>query len=279
MPFFPIPGLLIIVIWIAGIFFGSEAVQGEITKFIGSMMGRDVGKSLEEMVIVGMIDKKNVVMKIVGILTLIFGATSLFFQFQKTLNKLWDVVAAPKKAWEKYLLDRANSLGLIIVIAFLLLATLLISSFIGLASEWFIRHFGIETLVLVNILNIVIGFLVALFLFAAMFKILPDVQLQWKSVWVGAAVTAVLFTLGKSILTFYFDKFTFGTAGIVILLLLWINYTCQLIFFCAEFTKVYTKVNGYKLKPSKHAKWNPQTIPQEDNREVVAGAEPSSDKK
>lgn len=83
-----------------------------------------------------------------------------------------------EKAWEKYLLDRANSLGLIIVIAFLLLATLLISSFIGLASERFIRHFGIETLVLVNILNIVIGFLVALFLFAAMFKILPDVQLQ-----------------------------------------------------------------------------------------------------
>ncbi len=95
---FSIPGLLIIVIWIAGIFFGSEAVQGEITKFVGSMMGRDVGKSVEEMVIGGMIDKKNVVMKIVGILTLIFGATSLFFQFQKTLNKLWDVVAAPKKA-------------------------------------------------------------------------------------------------------------------------------------------------------------------------------------
>ncbi|GEN76906.1 YihY/virulence factor BrkB family protein [Chryseobacterium hagamense] len=279
---FSIPGLLIIVIWIAGIFFGSEAVQGEITKFVGSMMGRDVGKSVEEMVIGGMIDKKNVVMKIVGILTLIFGATSLFFQFQKTLNKLWDVVATPKKAWEKYLLDRANSLGLIIVIAFLLLATLLLSSFIGLASEWVVRHFGLETLVLVNILNIVIGFLVALLLFAAMFKILPDVQLQWKSVWVGAAVTAVLFTLGKYILTFYFDKFnpssSFGTAGTVILLLLWINYTCQLIFFGAEFTKVYTKVNGYRLKPSKHAKWNPQTIPQEDNEEVVAGAEPSDKK-
>ncbi|WP_294296194.1 YihY/virulence factor BrkB family protein [uncultured Chryseobacterium sp.] len=280
---FSIPGLLIIVIWIAGIFFGSEAVQGEITKFIGSMMGKDVGKSLEEMVIGGMVDKKNVVMKIVGILTLIFGATSLFFQFQKTLNKLWDVVATPKKAWEKYLLDRANSLGLIIVIAFLLLVTLLLSSVIGLASEWVVRHFGLETLVFVNILNIVIGFLVSLFLFAAMFKILPDVQLQWKSVWVGAAVTAVLFTLGKYILTFYFDKFnpssSFGTAGTVILLLLWINYTCQLIFFGAEFTKVYTKVNGYKLKPSKHAKWNPQTIPQEDNEEVVAGAKPSSDKK
>ncbi len=279
---FSIPGLLIIVIWITGIFFGTEAVQGEITKFIGSMMGKDVGKSLEDMVIGGMVDKKNIVMKIVGIVTLIFGATSLFFQFQKTLNKLWDVVAAPKKAWEKYLLDRANSLGLIIVIAFLLLATLLLSSFIGLASDWVVRHFGLETLVLVNVLNIIVGFLVSLFLFAAMFKILPDVQLQWRSVWVGAAVTAVLFTLGKYILTFYFDKFnpssSFGTAGTVILLLLWINYTCQLIFFGAEFTKVYTKVNGYKLKPSKHAKWSPQIVPQEDHQEVVSGAEPSGKK-
>jgi len=275
---FSIPGLLIIIIWITGIFFGAEAVQGEITKFIGSMMGKDVGKSLEEMVIGGMVDKKNVIMKIVGIVTLVFGATSLFFQFQKSLNKLWDVVAAPKKAWEKYLLDRANSLGMIIVIAFLLLITLLLSSFIGLANDWVIRHFGLETLVLVNIINIVVGFLIAFFLFAAMFKILPDVELQWKSVWVGAVVTALLFTLGKYILTFYFEKFnpssSFGTAGTVILLLLWINYTCQLIFFGAEFTKVYTKKMGYRLKPSKHAKWSPQTVPEENAEEVVTGVQP-----
>ncbi len=276
---FSIPGLLIIVIWITGIFFGAEAVQGEITKLIGSMMGKDVGKSLEDMVIGGMIDKKNVIMKIVGIVTLVFGATSLFFQFQKTLNKLWDVVAAPKKAWEKYLLDRANSLGMIVVIAFLLLITLLLSSFIGLTNDWVIRRFGFETLVFVNIINIVVGFLVTLVLFAAMFKILPDIQIQWKSVWVGAAVTAVLFTIGKYILTFYFDKFnpssSFGAAGTIILLLLWINYTCQIIFFGAEFTKVYTKTMGYQLKPAKHAKWNPQIVPAEDVNEIVPGAEPS----
>jgi membrane protein len=277
---FSIPGLLIIVIWVTGIFFGEEAVQGEITKFIGNIMGKDVGKSLEEMVIGGMIDKKNVIMKIVGVITLIFGATSLFFQFQKSLNKLWDVAADPKKAWEKYLLDRANSLGMIIVIAFLLLTTLLLSSFIGLANDWVIRHFGLETLVLMNIINIVVGFLISVLLFAAMFKILPDVELQWRSVWVGAAVTAILFTLGKYILTFYFGTFnpssSFGTAGTVILLLLWINYTCQLIFFGAEFTKVYTKKMGYTLKPSKHAKWSPQTIPAQDASEVVTVSQPSN---
>lgn len=274
---FSIPGLLIIVIWITGIFFGEEAVRGEITKLIGSMMGKDVGKSLEEMVIGGMIDKKNIIMKIVGIITLIFGATSLFFQFQKSLNKLWDVIATPKKAWEKYLLDRANSLGMIIVIAFLLLITLLLSSFVGLANDWVVKRFGIETLVFVNIINIVVGFLVSLFLFAAMFKILPDVELQWKSVWIGAAVTAILFTFGKYILTFYFNTFnpssSFGTAGTIILLLLWINYTCQIIFFGAEFTKVYTKKKGYEFKPSKHAKWSPQLVSTENADEIISGAE------
>lgn len=276
---FSIPGLLIIVIWLTGIFFGEEAVRGEITKVIGSMIGKDVGKSLEEMVIGGMVDKQNVVMKIVGVVTLVFGATSLFFQFQKSLNKLWDVVATPKKAWEKYLLDRANSLGMILVISFLLLMTLLLSSFIGLANDWVIRRFSLETLVILNIANIVLGFLVTFILFAAMFKILPDIEMQWKSVWIGAGVTAALFTLGKYLLTFYFDTFNpssaFGAAGTIILLLLWINYTCQIIFFGVEFTKVYAKRMGQEVKPSKHAKWSPQLASAEDSEDIVEGAKPS----
>lgn len=272
---FSIPGLLIIIIWFTGIFFGEEAVRGEITQVIGSLMGKDVGKSLEEMVVSGMVDKKNVVMKIVGIVTLVFGATSLFFQFQKSLNKLWDVVAAPKKAWEKYLLDRANSLGMIIVIAFLLLVTLLLSSFIGLANDWVIRQFGIETLIIVNLINIVVGFAVTLLLFAAMFKILPDVHLQWKSVWIGAAVTSGLFTLGKYLLTFYFETFnpssSFGTAGTIILLLLWINYTCQIIFFGAEFTKIFARTKGHQITLAKHAKWSPQIVQEADAENVISG--------
>lgn len=276
---FSMPGLLIIVIWFAGIFFGEEAVRGEITSFLGSMMGHDVGKSVEEMVVSGMVDKKNVVMKAVGVASLVFGATTLFFQLQKSLNKLWDVVAAPKRAWEKYILDRANSLGMILIIAFLLLITLLISAFIGLANNWVIHKFGIETLAFMNIINAVIGFLVTMLLFAAIFKILPDVELEWKSVWIGAAVTAALFTVGKFLLTYYFDTFkptsSFGTAGTIILLMLWINYTCQIIFFGAEFTKVYAKKKGHKLIPSKHAKWSPQIVPQDTSHEVISVADNS----
>ncbi len=274
---FSIPGLLIIVIWFSGIFFGEEAVRGEITKFIGGMMGHDVGKSVEEMVVSGMVDKKNIWMKTFGVATLVFGATSLFFQLQKTLNKLWDVQAAPKKAWQKYILDRANSLGMILVIAFLLLITLLLSSFIGLANDWIVNRFNLETILLVQIINIVVGFLVTWVLFAFMFKVLPDVEIGWRSVWIGAFSTALLFTVGKYLLTFYFDTFkptsAFGAAGTVILLLLWFNYTCQLIFLGAEFTKVYAKKKGHTIKPSRHAKWSPQMVAVEKTGDVVDGAD------
>ena len=274
---FSVPGLLIIVIWFSGIFFGEEAVRGEITHIIGGMIGHDVGKSVEDMIISGMIDRKNVWMKAFGVASLIFGATSLFFQLQKSLNKLWDVEATPKKAWQKYVLDRANSLGMILVIAFLLLVTLLLSAFIGMANDWLVRKFNIETFFFVQVINLGIGFLVTALLFAFMFKVLPDVEISWKSVWTGAISTAILFTIGKFLITYYFNTFkpttAFGAAGTIILLLLWFNYTCQLIFLGAEFTKVYSKKKGYIIKPSRHAKWSPQMVAVEKTNDVVDGAD------
>src|SRR5690606_9809909 len=108
---FSIPGLLIIIIWIAGYFFGQEAIQGQISNQIGGMMGGNVADSIEEMIAGALIDKENIFMKIVGIFSLVFGATTIFFQLQKSLNNLWDVEPAPKKAFVKFFLDRANSLG------------------------------------------------------------------------------------------------------------------------------------------------------------------------
>lgn len=276
---FSIPGLLIIIIWFAGIFFGEEAVRGEITKLVGSMMGHDVGKSVEEMVVSGMVDKKNFVMKAIGVGSLVFGATSIFFRLQKSLNKLWDVEAAPKKAWEKYILDRASSLGMILIIGFLLLITLIISSLIGLASNWLLHRFNLEMYFFVQATNILLGLLVTTLLFAFMFKVLPDVEISWRSVWTGAFVTAILFTVGKYALTYYFENFNpttaFGAAGTVILLMLWFNYTCQLIFLGAEFTKVYSKKKGHTIKPSRHAKWSPQVVPEGNSSEVISAVDGS----
>lgn len=182
-----------------------------------------------------MIDKENFWMKALGVGTLVFGATSLFFQMQSTLNNLWDVEAAPKKAWQKFILDRANSLGMILIIAFLLLVSMLLSSFIGLANDWITRYFGLETYVIVQATNFILGLAIVTVLFALMFKVLPDVEIKWKSVWIGAVVTALLFNVGKMLMSFYYDlskpTSIFGAAGTVILLMMWINYSCQLVFF------------------------------------------------
>ena len=256
---FSLPGLLIIIIWVAGNFFGEEAVNGEIQKQIQGLMGHDVAKSIQDIIKSAVVDKQNFWMKALGIGTLVFGATSLFFQMQSSLNNLWDVESAPQKAWQKFLMDRANSLGMILIIAFLLLISMLLSSLIGLANNLITDYFGLQTYLLVQACNFVLGFGVVTVLFALMFKVLPDVEIKWKSVWIGALVTALLFNIGKMLMSYYFDiskpTTIFGAAGTIILLMMWINYSCQLVFFGAEFTKVYAYKMGHKIIPSKHAKW------------------------
>lgn len=261
---FSIPGLLIIIIWIAGNFFGEEAIRGEITNQFGSMMGADAAKSIEELITSALIDKQNIFMKVVGVFSLVFGATTIFFQLQKALNDLWDVQPAPKKAIVKFLLDRANSLGMILVIGFLLMITMVLSSAISLLNNFITFRLGLETYILMEIVNYVIGFILVVAVFAFMFKVLPDVEISWKSVWVGALLTAVLFTIGKMLLSLYFGELkptsAFGKAGTIILIMMWINYSCMLIFFGAEFTKVYSIKKGYKIIPSRHAKWSAEKL-------------------
>lgn len=257
---FSIPGLLIIIIWLAGYFFGEDAIRGQISTQISGMMGADAAKSVEEMIAGALIDKENIIMKIVGIGSLVFGATTLFFQLQRSLNNLWDVEAAPKKALVKFLLDRANSLGMILILGFLLVITMVLTLVISILNDFIARTIGLETYYIIEIINFTVGFGVTTLLFALMYKVLPDVEISWKSVWKGAMLTSVLFTLGKFLLSLYFSEFkptsAFGTAGTIILVMLWINYSCLMIFFGAEFTKVYTYRKGYRIAPSKHAKWS-----------------------
>ncbi len=277
---FSIPGLLIIIIWIAGNFFGQEAIQGQISAQINSVLGTEASKSIESMIASALIDKDNIIMKTVGVFALIFGGTTVFFQLQKSLNTLWDIEAAPKKAIIKFILDRANSLGMILVIGFLLMITMVLSSAISFLNNYITYRLGLETYILMELVNYVIGFILVVLVFAFMFKVLPDVEISWKSVWLGAILTAVLFTLGKFLLSLYFAELkptsVFGTAGTIVLIMMWINYSCMLVFFGAEFTKVYSVKKGYKIIPSKHAKWSAEKLYKESlakNELVEAAAE------
>lgn len=261
---FSIPGLLIIIIWIAGNFFGQEAIQGQISSQINSMMGEDAAKSVEGIIAGALIDKHNIFMKTVGVFALVFGATTVFFQLQKALNDIWDVESAPKKAVIKFLLDRANSLGMILVIGFLLMITMILSSAISLLNNYITSRLGLETYVLMEVVNFSVGFILVILVFAFMFKVLPDAEISWRAVWSGAFLTAILFTIGKFLLSLYFSELkptsAFGTAGTVVLIMIWINYSCMLIFFGAEFTKIYSQRKGYKIVPSRHAKWSAKKL-------------------
>lgn len=257
---FAIPGLMVIIIWAAGLFFGEEAVRGEISNQISGMIGSETAESVEEITEESAVERDSSwFMKIIGIGALVVGATTLFFQLQKSLNYLWNVEAAPENNIKKLLLDRASSLGLILVIAFLLLISLIISSMISAVSEYISGYFGDEIYYLVEVVNFVVSIAIISLLFACMFKFLPDVEIRWQSVWVGAIVTAILFTIGKTLLGLYFGiadpTSSFGAAGTIILLILWVNYSCLILFFGAEFTQVYAKKYGHPITPSNYAKW------------------------
>ena len=268
---FSIPGLIIIIVWAAGFFFGEEAVRGEINNQIGSLMGNQTAEEVEEIVKESSVEDSNFVMKIIGIGALLFGATTLFFQLQKTLNFLWDVEADPENNLLKLLMDRASSLGLILVIAFLLLISLILSSLISVFSGFITKNFGEEVYFVVEIVNFIISLGIVSLLFALMFKYLPDVEIRWKSVWVGALVTGILFTIGKTLLGLYFGiadpSSSFGAAGTIILVMLWVNYTCLILFFGAEFTQVFASTYGHPIEPSKHAKWRAGYTPNAPGRD------------
>lgn len=256
---FSIPGMLIIVIWLAGYFFGEDAIQGEITNQIGSAMGRDTAKTVEDLIKSSLVDDERFIMKIIGVCSMVFGATTVFFQLQKSLNNYWEVEPAPNKALKNFFLNRANSLGMILTIGFLIMLTMVLSSMISYFGDLMTYYFGTKIYIIAQLLNLVVGFVVVMVLFAMIFKVLPDINISWKSVWSGAFFTTILFTIGKFGLSFYFAKANptsaFGTAGTIILVMMWINYSCLILFLGAIFTKIYSEKLGYSITPSKYANW------------------------
>src|SRR5690606_33217048 len=162
---FSIPGLLMIVIWVAGTLFGPEAIRGEISAQATEFMGADAASGVEDLLASAELDHSGFVMRVIGIATLIFGATTLFFQLQKSLNYIWDVEADPDNGIKKLIVDRASSLGLILVIAFLLLITLVISALISILGNWIDANFGDTLLYVVQALNFLLSLGVVSLLF------------------------------------------------------------------------------------------------------------------
>lgn len=251
---FSIPALLVIIITCVGFAFGEEAIQGQITGQISGAMGADTAKQVEDMIAKAGSQKNSVLATIVSIVTLILGATGVFSQLQTSLNLIWEVKVTAKKKFLKTIKDRVFSFGLILSIGFLLLISLLLTTGLEAFSGWVKTHLPDFMLAVFKLLNFIISFGGISALFALMFKILPDAKIQWRDVWIGAIATSLLFILGKFALGIYFAKAnpgsTYGAAGSIVLIMLWVSYSCMILFFGAEFTKQYAVSKGREITPS-----------------------------
>ena len=255
---FSLAPLFIIAVAIAGLVFGREGAQGQIFEQLRTLIGETSASAVED-VVESATSKPatGVLATIVGFVALIIGASGVFAQMQASLNAIWRVQPKPERGvfWG-LVQDRILSFGFILIVGFLLLISLILSAIIAFIGQWFGGFLpGVE--MLIQILNAIISLGIITLLFAMIFKFLPDVKIAWRDVWIGALITAALFTIGKEVLGLYLGKSgvasSYGAAGSLIVLLLWVYYSAQIVFFGAEFTKAYAKRFGSHVIPAEYA--------------------------
>jgi membrane protein len=257
---FSIAPLFVIVIAIAGLWFGQKAAHDQILEQVSGLVGQQGAEMIGNMLESANKPKEGIFASVAAIALLIFGATGVFVQLQDALNTIWEVKPKPGRGVWGFIRQRFISLAAVFGIGFVLLVSLVVSAGLAAAGKWFSGAMpGGEELW--HTLNFLISFVVIAALFTFMFKYLPDVKIAWRDVWLGGALTAFLFTVGKYALGMYLGRSAvtsaYGAAGALVILLLWVYYSAQILFFGAEFTQVYANKFGKKLEPAENAMWAP----------------------
>jgi membrane protein len=254
---FSLAPLLLIAIGVAGFVFGREAAQNQIVETLQGMIGQESAQTVQEMIQTSNEKPKTGMFStIIGFVALLFGAGGVVGQLQTSLNKIWEVSPKPGQGIWGFIRQRFFSFAMVLAIGFLLLVSLLVtallSSFTGMLSSLL----GDATFV-AHAIDILVSFGFVTLLFALIYKYVPDVEIQWKDVWVGAALTSVLFTIGKYLIGLYIGtsgvSSSFGAAGSLITVLVWVYYSSLIFFLGAEFTKVYASEYGSGVVPAEHA--------------------------
>ncbi|MEO7561004.1 MAG: YihY/virulence factor BrkB family protein [Ferruginibacter sp.] len=254
---FSLAPLLMIIISLGSIFLGREAVEGKIYTELNGFIGASTAAQIQEIIKNGSLAGKTKLAAIIGLITLLIGATSVFAEIQDSINSIWGLKPKPRRGWVRLIKNRFLSFSVIISLGFLLLVSLGVTYLIDGFSDRLIQHFPEVTIIIFYIVNLVISFAVISLLFAVIFKVLPDAEIKWKDVLAGAMATAVLFMLGKFVISFYITKSnvgsTYGTAGSIIILLLWVYYSAIILYFGAEFTKAWAIKFGSAIYPNHYA--------------------------
>lgn len=254
---FSLPPLLIIIISLSGVFFGADAVRGEIFGQINDLVGNSAALQIQETLKNVKLSNSNVFATSLGIVILIIGASGVFAEIQDSINYIWGIQAKPKRGLVKFLYNRLMSFSMIGSVGFLLLVGLIINSLMDLLNNRLAANFPQDTIYLFYAINLLIVFIIITLLFIVIFKTLPDGKINLRDCAVGASFTAFLFMIGKFAIGFYLGRYDiasiYGAAGSVILILVWVYYSAIILYFGAEFTKVYAHTHGQKIIPNSYS--------------------------
>jgi len=254
---FSLAPLLLLMISLAGLFLGRDAIQGHVFGEINGLIGNEAAAQIQDIIKNMELSGKTNMAVIIGAITLIIGATSVFGEIQDSINLIWKVKAKPKRGWVKLLKDRLLSSSLIVGLGFLLIVSLMVNGALVALSGLIKSYFPEITVFVFYVINIVISFGVITILFGVIFKVLPDAKIAWKDVRMGAFFTACLFMLGRYLIGVYIETTSagsaYGAAGSLIIILVWVYYTAAILYFGAEFTKIYAEYIGSKIEPADYA--------------------------
>lgn len=269
---FSLGPLLIVIIFLLGFFLGQEAAQNSIYSQLQQFIGDDAAMQIQEIIKNASLSGKGGVAAVIGIITLLIGATTVFGEIQDSINSIWGLKPRPKVGIMKLLVTRIMSFGMIASLGFLLLVSLGATAVVEALGNRLKDVFPDVAVVFFYVINLLLNLVVTTLLFAVIFKVLPDARIRWKDIWPGALATSLLFIIGKFAISFYISKSevgsTYGAAGSLVVLLLWVFYSAIILYFGAEFTKSYAFKTGARIIPNKYAEW--------DDTQTVAGAKPKS---
>lgn len=254
---FSLAPLLVLAISLAAVFFGQEAAEGKVFEEINGLVGDSAATQIQTMIQNVRVKEDNGLALAIGIGTLLIGATTVFADMQHSINKIWEIKPKPKRGWVKLIADRLLSSSLVLSLGFLLIVSLLINGLLMVFTDYIQRLLSDVAVYITYIIETAINFVVMSTLFAVIFKFLPDVKITWKDVRSGAIFTAILFMIGRFVIGFYISTTgqgsTYGAAGAIIVILLWVFYSAAILYIGASFTRAYAEANGARIIPAEFA--------------------------
>lgn len=254
---FSLGPLLIVIVYVASIFFKEEAVEGKLFSQVQDFVGPNAALQIQSVIENAAVSADSTFAAIIGVITLLVGATTMFGDMQDSINEIWSLKPNPKSGWIKIIINRLLSFGVVASLGFLLLVSLSISALITSFNTQLQNQFPSLSVPFIYIGNLVISFIIITILFLIIFKVLPDAKIKWKDVLAGAIATSILFMVGKFGISYYLGTSklgtTYGAAGSLVILLLWVYYSSVILYFGAEFTKAFAVKYGSSISPNSYA--------------------------